>query len=419
MQLDFDYRWIDAGESVDRLSAATMAELKITVGDFTLTSHIDRQTHARSISAPLYPIAEWLAAWWWPLFHEHGEWDVSGNADYLARHDLAFAAPGFALPSAVLQPTGRFLDIRASRSSPIHSPVEFLTEGRVSVPLSEAQTCLSDLITGVIEQLRSAGIHGTTLQEDWEAIAGLDREEMDFSQLAGAFGLDPFDTNEHVAEAIARIADSTEPSLQEDLFSLAPPGDSQSVLDSIHTACRDLDQQDSPRTWTDLATRTPSAPSDRPPWQVGYQAAQWVRRELGLNGQPVKLEEGLEVPALDLAVLNERLAGIVSSKSPACAVKAQSAPARRFARARSVGDFLLRSTSGPTLLTTMRTDRQAQSRSFAAELLAPSHGLRERLGDQSRWIDSDTIDDLAGEFDVSSLVVSHQIENHKLGRVAS
>jgi alkanesulfonate monooxygenase SsuD/methylene tetrahydromethanopterin reductase-like flavin-dependent oxidoreductase (luciferase family) len=48
----------------------------------------------------------------------------------------------------------------------------------------------------------------------------------------------------------------------------------------------------------------------------------------------------------------------------------------------------------------MRTDRQARSRSFAAELLAPKEGIRERLGERSGWIDSETVDELADEFNV-------------------
>jgi len=50
-------------------------------------------------------------------------------------------------------------------------------------------------------------------------------------------------------------------------------------------------------------------------------------------------------------------------------------------------------------------------------LLAPERGLRDRLAGRSGSIDSETVDELADEFRVSSLVIAHQIANHGLGRV--
>jgi Zn-dependent peptidase ImmA (M78 family) len=67
----------------------------------------------------------------------------------------------------------------------------------------------------------------------------------------------------------------------------------------------------------------------------------------------------------------------------------------------------------------METDRQARARSFAAEFLAPAEGIRRRLGQpEGEWVEEDTIDELAQEFDVSSFVIGHQIRNHNLGQVA-
>ena len=415
--LDIDFRWIDAGSSVDQLSSVTMAELKITVDDLALTTHVDRHSHSRSIRAPLYPIAEWLAAWWWPLFYEHGEWNIGTDSGYLKRHDLSYAAPGFALPSVVLQPTGRFLDVRARRSTPTYSSVEFLTEGTRSIPVADTQAHLTEFIAAVVDRLHEREVEGTALQADWAAISDLRDDEQTFSRLAGSFGLDPFDTNEADATAISDLADTTEMSLLEDLLSLAPPTQATAVLESIRRVCQDVERQDSPGTWADLASAAPDPSPSLTPWQAGYETARWLRSRLQLDGQPVAFEGNLAVPTVDLHLDRSRLTGIVSSRSPACALRARPAVARRFAVARSIGGFLLRATAGPALLTTMKTDRQARSRSFAAELLAPAQGLRDRLGGQSGWIESETVDEVAEEFEVSSFVVCHQIENHGLGHV--
>ena len=332
---------------------------------------------------------------------------------------MTFAASGFAYPSILLQPTGHFLDVRARRIPRQYSSVEFLVEGSRSILLAEAQTQLSDLVTTVIERLNSAGIKGTPAQTDWQAIGELRVDEQAFSRAAGSFGFDPFDTPEDDALAISDLVDRTGPNLREDLFSLAPPSEATEVLESIHDICEQIDKVKPNPIWTTLSGQVPDLPNDLTPWQSGYEVARWVRGQQGLDGQPIAFEGDLTVPTMDLSIDRDRLAGVVASASPACALKPRPDASRRFAVARSIGDFLTRSVAGPTLLTTMKTERQARSRCFAAELLAPETGIRHRLGGPSDWIDSETVDELADEFKVSSFVIMHQIENHGIGRVGA
>ena len=53
-----------------------------------------------------------------------------------------------------------------------------------------------------------------------------------------------------------------------------------------------------------------------------------------------------------------------------------------------------------TLLTRAYSERQQRNRAFAAEFLAPSAGLRQRI--TRRIVDGDEIDELAAAFGVSS-----------------
>ena len=69
------------------------------------------------------------------------------------------------------------------------------------------------------------------------------------------------------------------------------------------------------------------------------------------------------------------------------------------------------------LLSSLETARQAQSRAFAAEFLAPAAALRRKIN--GGRADVEQIDDLGNEFGVSDWVIRHQIENHDLAKVAA
>ncbi|WP_368794373.1 ImmA/IrrE family metallo-endopeptidase [Candidatus Synechococcus spongiarum] len=107
---------------------------------------------------------------------------------------------------------------------------------------------------------------------------------------------------------------------------------------------------------------------------------------------------------------SSRMEGLVSAGGPACAITSQRREtAKRFVLARALGDYIGRSDAGLGILTSMDTARQARSRAFAAELLAPAESLRPRLADQGV-----NVHDLGQEFDVSTQLINHQITNHGL-----
>ena len=87
----------------------------------------------------------------------------------------------------------------------------------------------------------------------------------------------------------------------------------------------------------------------------------------------------------------------------------------RFLRARALGDYLGRCEHTPAILTGLATDRQSQSRAFAAEFLAPEAALRQRL--RRGQVHPDEVDDFAAVFGVSSYVIRHQIQNHRLADI--
>jgi hypothetical protein len=423
MALRIEFEWVDAGRSADRVSASTMAELLILLDETPLTSHVDRETHLfrDRITVPLYPFAEWITSWWWPMFHEYGEWNVPRAAEYSRRHDMAFAGGGFVYPCVLFQPIGKLLLVRSRRSTRHHSPIEFLRSVSKTVDATEAQVEFVKVISAVIERLHTDGLGGSDLESDWTAITAMEPEEIQFSEVAGRFGLDPFDMEQADAEAITRLSDLPNAEIKDDLFTLGPPCEVEQLLDTIHDAANNADTEPSGSAWSTVTPGLAHAVRRRKPWTVGYEAARHVRKRIGIDGSPIEFTGNHAVASVDLRDDNARLVGVVGSSSPSCALSPRnvSPASRRFALARAVGEFVMREAGGPSLVTTMKTDRQARSRAFAAELLAPAEGISLRIPEAERqWIEEERINSLAEEFDVSSFVIQRQIRNHKLGNLS-
>ena len=112
-----------------------------------------------------------------------------------------------------------------------------------------------------------------------------------------------------------------------------------------------------------------------------------------------------------------RIHGLVAADAPTCVTAPRSESGKRFLHARALGDYFDRSESGAGILTSLATDRQAQNRAFAAELLAPADALREALANANP-VEPDQVDVLAHEFGVSGEVIRRQIENHELASIA-
>ena len=107
----------------------------------------------------------------------------------------------------------------------------------------------------------------------------------------------------------------------------------------------------------------------------------------------------------------------MAADTPACVLAPKGEAGKRFLLARALGDYLGRTEPVPALLSVLATDRQARSRAFAAELLAPSESLRQQL--RGRLVEPEQVDELALEYGVSTEVVRRQMESHRLATIAS
>lgn len=168
------------------------------------------------------------------------------------------------------------------------------------------------------------------------------------------------------------------------------------------------------------------APRDRGellPYRAGYSRASEVREYLGLSDdQPLRGLEGVIERLMGELVqawpVFPGMAGVEAALqlNGAAAISSVERPLKsdqRFLLARALHHWLfVTKTSAPRRLLTKGHDwLQASSRAFAAELLAPARALSRRLAGGADW---ERHAELAVEFEVSPMVIAHQIANNRL-----
>lgn len=414
------FDWVEAAASTDRLAQATMAAFTIKVNGKAVTSVLDRRSRScrDHVVTPLAYVAEWLVGNWWRLFCEVEDERVP-RGDFAEAHNLAFVGEGFLLPRLTITPTPERMRLRWTPYRPRHSDIEFVEQGEAHVDQQDLQDAAQGIVEATLDRLDGLGVTAEVLQRDWAAIQSADGDERAFCRAAALFGQDPFAVPQALADQIVDFWDCAEPTLREDALATANGGGLAELGAWLADALDRLRSSAAGADWADirsaLHTNSPAQPAAQP-YRRGYDLAQAVRAQLARPADRYDFAEaGPEALSfVEVDSPNAGIQGLVAAHGPACASAAHGR-ARRFLQARALGDYLGRSTDGPAILSGLATDRQAQSRAFAADFLVPAAALRRHLGNSH--IHPDELEDLAAHFDVSSYVVRHQIENHRLAHI--
>ena len=416
----FESQWLDS-KPTGSVADATFAELSIRVGRATVTSVLEttlkgRRIHRDHVVAPLLSVAEWLVSNWWHLWYEVAD-RVDPRPGFASRHDLSHAGEGFLLPRLSVFPNADRIHLRWSRWKPQHTSTEFIDEGRAVVDRKELESEFRTLIEAVLERVRGlpGGLENCEfLKGDWESINSLEADEAEFVQAAALLGLDPFDMRDSVADAIVKCWETSEPSIRQEVLASAD----QDSLPYVGTWLRDslakLEESNHGPEWGGVRKAVPADLSGTPRTR-GYALADGVRRHLAVGGGKFEFESSgsLALPNLPLQTPCKRIHGLVSANAPTCATAPTSREtSKRFLLARALGDYMGRTEPGPGILSSIATHRQAQSRAFAAQFLAPADSIRARLEDQ--YPEEGLVDEIGLGFGVSSEVIRCQIENHHL-----
>ena len=420
MSVHFRFRWVDAGPSPDKLAQSTMATLSVKAGDATVTSVLDRanRIYSEEVVVPLFSVAEWLITNWWHIWYEVGDASEQRPA-FESRHNLAFAGDGFVLPNLNMIPTSGRVHLQWTRYKPRHARIEFVDEGRQSVERDELEAEFRNLIDAVIERLHGqpeTGAAADNLGRAWNAINDLDVDEREFSRAAALLGIDPFDVQDSVANAIVAFWKRADPSIREDALAIASENSLTRVGRWLDEAIDTLAEDHNNTDWADIRGALPPLETAEP-WARGYALARAARERIGANGGPTDFARHgpMAIRHHETQPPTRRIHGLVGADTPACMTAPRGESGTRFLIARALGDYLGRSAPGLGMLSSLATDRQTQSRAFAAEFLVPAESLRRRLSGDS--VDAERTDELAQEFRVSSELIRRQIQNHDLARV--
>lgn len=424
--INFEFDWHDGKGMRGPELAATFASLRIDVGRELVTRVFDEgaRTVRDHVFVPLYPVAEWMASNWWFVAFEHANMLKKEDPAFIRRHSLGTGADGYALPDLTIVPSGGRMQIRWGERLPAQTRVEFLGSGSALVDRDRFMHDCAAFIDAVVDRLFEHDIDSTFLQDEWAAIQAMDEQESSFCETAAGLGWDPYDLDNDEQDQVMMLAHKLGDMRVEATAVIDwrnPTGDVLGILEAVEDAkCYELPMGD---ILEDLATRESGA---APPWEVGYQLARKVRKRLGLDGGPLRSGEELAAALnQDAAILDratrplQRLNGLrlvdgVVARGTAGAVSfgltAKGEIGKRFLFCRALGEAAAGYDTG--IVTRGTTRRQQSNRAFAAEFLAPSRSLRERITYPA--VDDEQVDDLAEEFGVSTQVILNQVENHRI-----
>lgn len=440
--IDFRVEWQQAPGVRDRVLAHTWCRLTIEADGQVVTRAIDNRAGSvrDGVYGSAFPLCCWIVENWWFLQHEayrfrrpSGSRDLARNRHdraWVRRHSLLAAREGGALPDLTLFRDG---DAIVARWQPdgrdaTHPFLRFASEGQTRMAVEAATNGLASFVDCVLQRvddLEAPEIEA--FRRAWAAISEATPDERELCGWSARLGLDPYDpdelTDQH-EESIRASVSAMEAELREDLLDASTADGLPADVDWI-AAAHDIATSAGTRAASKPKQPLMSAIREFTAYETGYECARALRQDLPTpNGDPVTdVREAMQQvgwaqsPLLTTPSKPASLIDAVVDRSPSGAAVVV-APAdcgfrqERFRLARALFLQHFAAAPGRRLVTAAHTWDQQASRAFAAEFLAPAAALARHVGVRVSLRD---IDELAEEYQVSPLVIEHQIENHRLG----
>ncbi|MEZ6132193.1 MAG: hypothetical protein R3C59_26330 [Planctomycetaceae bacterium] len=378
---------------------------------------------------PLFSVAEWLAQNWWFLQAEAERPGNGINTSFDRRHNLRWAREGFALPSLRLVTLGQLTELRWEPLEIPKAGISFLARGRAVLSSADVSAAIHEFVTAVVARLDDSDVLRTSLHDEWTAVQNADEHEREFCLAAARLGEDPYSLKTPLETKILEVAKDIRPELLNDFLSVAQINElteqGAALARASESIASDSEAVDALRG---IRAYVPAIENSKNAWENGYRFAQVLRAKL--NGGRWKsrslddLAGYLRIDQIDHCLLKsdndcrflDALTGVNQRNNPKFLIEKERPDARQFAFCRALFASL---TSCPQFaaVSKVQTVQQQMNRAFAAELLAPHDLIKRDLS--SSEIGEDEVDDLAADYGVSSFVIRHQIENHRIARVCS
>ena len=426
MTLSIRYEWEQMHEG-DPTIRYTFGSLRIALGDVVATRvhSIESKSVREFVRVPIYPLAEWLAFSWWRLTCESTP--ATANVSWFMSHRTASVGHGFVWPNLTISSDGEQIEIRCAptRASDA-SPIQYLNEGSLFLSVDEFEREITELIQNTIRRLDDVGLTDTNLHALWRDLS-IERGSPSTTRYRtweARLGFDPEEGPEALIESVGDLA------RQVGIGAMSEVASALSGRDPSHdlTLVTELAQVQGYRASFDKLhlDREQLMPVESAPtnvWQRGYDLARQVRSQIGNDSDPVYNEWLSELLGLQAGSLtaSESTSGLHwlemahrdrRGRSWWVTFRSVNSNGRRFAASRYLAESLLSDVQDLWLpLTDTHTYRQRLQRSFAAEFLCPVQALRDFL---NRDYTDSRVDEAADYFQVSPLIVSHQIDNHGL-----
>lgn len=389
-----------------------------------IVTHIYRKNGKSTsdfICIPLYPVVEWIARNWWRLFFECNQRQNSEGYQYC--HNLQYAGEGYFLPNLLLTPEMDVMKFRWSPRSINQDSLSFLGDGNESVNFQAVYREIERFVQCVIERLRTNDIKNTSLQRDWHAILNSRRnkEEKQFCIACAQLGYDPYCVPEEIADNII----SSNELLKEELsigeyFNAVSPDSLKETTQWLSDITKIMKIKSKSVKILQEARELLSdcnIPAGTPAWERGYFEAKMIRSQFFKTQKSLNsLRDMIDEVSFFEEIPKKFCSALVGNTENSNPVFLHSPRANNFLYGRMFAEYLGISTNKVNLVTKVSTPNQKRCRAFSAELFAPAESLREDLKGCNRVYDDD-ISELAEKYDIDSLAIKHQIENHNIATV--
>ena len=393
---------------------ATVCDLRITIAGDNACYHRDARTDDLydAVRVPAVYLAEGIATEWWSIF---------GRRD--RRHSLRPYRTGFILPNIRFRCDGSTFEVSSEAMYCENPGLQFWPAGPETTPRSEAEAELSRFTDTVADMLRGHGIVHSELILQWERVSAsrTDPDESAFCEAAGALGIDPYS----IAEADAQFIEQAgrlfaADGLGEFLAGVSEHG--RNLRSRILESATKIQQNPGAHSRLPELRSAAAAidddlklqPHGGPAWAPGYRSAQAFRKVTGLRQEyaPVPVSKLAKTLGNSSFRYEEDLVSILALVSREDDIhihlrgRTEAGPSENFNFARAIGDAVCFPEGSHSVINRLqRAERQAMSRAFAAEFLAPAEQVSVMA------YDGLAIDQIADTFCVSQELIERQVEN--------